>query len=196
MENNQEQLNNKEKYDQQRKDREQKRLNSDRVIKVKKVLKVILVLIVVFLAGHWIYLSIRHSNNNKSEPATNREVALRCTTDMATKFHIHPNLEIIANGQKQEISANIGIIFNCMNPLHTHDRSGLIHIESPEKRDFTLSDFFAVWGKTYNKNQILDYRVDANHIIRQTVNGQEVVDFENTILYDKDQIIISYEQKK
>jgi len=115
---------------------------------------------------------------------------------MATQFHIHPNLEIIINGQKQEIPANIGINATCMNSLHTHDSSGKIHVESPEKRDFTLADFFAVWNKTYAKDQIFDYKVDENHIMRETVNGNEVQDYENTVLRDGDQIIIYYEEKK
>ena len=127
---------------------------------------------------------------------TNREVALACTTDMATQFHIHPNLEIIINGQKQEIPTDIGIVDGCMNALHTHDTTGEIHVESPEKRDFTLDDFFAVWKKTYNKNQIFDHKVDDSHIIRQTVNGKENQEYENIILRDDDQIIISYEEKK
>ncbi len=134
--------------------------------------------------------------NKPFSPKTNREVALTCTADMATQFHIHPNLEIIINGQKQEIPANIGINATCMNSLHTHDSSGKIHVESPEKRDFTLADFFAVWNKTYAKDQIFDYKVDENHIMRETVNGNEVQDYENTVLRDGDQIIIYYEEKK
>jgi hypothetical protein len=129
-------------------------------------------------------------------PKTNREVALACTTDMATQFHIHPNLEIIINGQKQEIPTNIGVKPTCMNSLHTHDNTGKIHVEAPEKRDFNLADFFAVWKKDYNKEQILDYKIDGTHIIRQTVNGKETQDYENTILRDNDQIIIYYEEKK
>ena len=134
----------------------------------------------------------------KSAPPykTNREVALTCTTDMATQFHIHPNLEIIINGQKQEIPTDVGINAGCMNSLHTHDNSGIIHVESPEKRDFNLADFFAVWNKIYNKDQIFDYKTDDTHIIRQTINGQEVQDYENTILRDNDKITIYYEEKK
>lgn len=135
------------------------------------------------------------SDNGRSH-RSNREVALLCTSDMATQFHIHPNLQIVINGQKQEIMANIGISLSCMNALHTHDSSGIIHVESPEKRDFTLSDFFAVWNKTYNKDQILDYKVDNKHVIRETINGQEVEEYENTVLRDKNQIIIFYEEKK
>lgn len=127
---------------------------------------------------------------------TNREVALRCTTDMATQFHIHPVLKIIINGQEQEIPANIGIEVTCMKALHTHDTTGIIHVEAPVKRDFTLADFFAIWGKSFTKDQILDSKVDDNHSIKETVNGQEVQDYENTVLRDKDKIVISYEEKK
>lgn len=119
----------------------------------------------------------------RKSPQTNREVALRCTTDMATQFHIHPQLKIMINGAPQEVPANIGIGARCMNALHTHDASGTIHVESPEKRDFTLADFFAVWGKPFSQDQI----------IRETVNGIEVKDYENTVFRDKDQIVIYYE---
>ncbi len=133
--------------------------------------------------------------NAPAPSKTNRELVLTCTTEMATQFHIHPNLEIIINGQKQEIPTNIGITVDCMDAIHTHDNTGKIHVESPEKRNFTLADFFALWNKTYNKNQIFDYKVDDTHIIRQTINGQETQDYENTVLRDNDQVIIYYEVK-
>lgn len=143
-----------------------------------------------------IVLLVIGTSRNSTSSKTNREVALACTTDTAIQFHFHPNLKIIINGQQQEIPANIGTGTICMNALHTHDNSGAIHVESPEKRDFTLSDFFAVWNKTYNKDQILDYKVDQTHVIRETVNRTEVKDYENTVLRDKDQVVIYYEEKK
>ena len=133
---------------------------------------------------------------NSPSVKTNRELALTCTTDMATQFHIHPHLEIIINGVKQEIPANIGVTPKCMNSLHTHDNTGVLHVESPEQRDFTLADFFAVWDKTFSKDQIFDHKIEDTHIIKETINGTEVQDYENTILRDKDEIIISYEEKK
>ena len=124
---------------------------------------------------------------------TTREVALTCTTDMATVFHIHPHLAVTFDGQPQEIPTNIGIEPGCMNSLHTHDTSGSIHVESPEKRDFTLADFFAVWKKPFDRTQILDQKVDAAHRISVTVNGTAVDTYENTVLSDQDQVVISYE---
>ena len=129
------------------------------------------------------------SQSNK----TNREVALTCTTDMATEFHIHPILEIMANGEKQIVPADIGIQAGCMNALHTHDMVGTIHVESPEKRDFTLADFFAVWEQSFSREEVLGYGVDATHRIRVIVDGIEVDTFENTILKDGERIVISYE---
>ncbi|HSR89646.1 MAG TPA: hypothetical protein VLK22_04645 [Candidatus Udaeobacter sp.] len=124
----------------------------------------------------------------------NAQLLASCTTDMATQFHIHPYLKIIINSQPQEIPANIGISSECMHAIHTHDNTGKIHVESPEKRDFTLGDFFLIWQKTFNKNQILNYKADAAHIIGETVNGLVVNDYENTILRDNDQIVIYYSE--
>lgn len=134
--------------------------------------------------------------NYSASTKTNRELALGCTSDSLTQFHIHPNLKIVINGAQQEIPADIGISFTCMHPIHTHDATGKIHIESPETRDFTLSDFFAVWGKTFNENQILDTTVDNAHAIKVTVNDAAVGTYENTVMRDNDQIVISYEAKR
>ncbi len=134
--------------------------------------------------------------NRSASNQTSRQLALSCTTDMFTTFHIHPHLQILVNGREQSIPTNIGISLTCMHPIHTHDTSGTLHVESPEPRDFTLTDFFAVWGKMFNQNQILESAIDSNHIIKVTVNGAPVDTYENTVLRDKDQIVISYEGKE
>ena len=139
----------------------------------------------------WSNAAAKHKNSSQ----TNREVALTCTTDMATQFHIHPILKIIANGREQTVPANLGILPSCMKSLHTHDTSGVIHVEAPEKRDFTLADFFAVWKQPFSKDEVLSYKVDATHKIRVSVNGAEVRTYENTILRDRDQIVITYEPR-
>jgi hypothetical protein len=123
---------------------------------------------------------------------TTRELALSCTTDALTQFHIHPHLRIIINGTEQIIPAGTGITLACLHPIHTHDSTGTIHIESPVARDFTLGDFFAVWNKPFSKDQILDYKADATHAVTITVNGIRVDTYENTVMHDHDDIVISY----
>lgn len=132
-------------------------------------------------------------NRPANTERTPREVAMTCTTDMATEFHIHPVLEIYINGEKQLIPANVGITPNCMYALHTHTPDGIIHVESPEKKDFTLSDFFAVWDKPFSASQIFDHTIDASHRIRMTVNGEEADTYEHTLLVDEDRVVIYYE---
>lgn len=37
---------------------------------------------------------------------------------------------------------------NNFAPLHTHDRTGMVHIESKENREFTMGYFLSIWGVT------------------------------------------------
>lgn len=140
-------------------------------------------------------IALKSGEDRLSAGLTSREVALRCTTDMATQFHIHAGLEIDLEGRSQEIPADIGVTPSCMNSLHTHDASGQIHIEAPVKRDFTLGDFFAVWKKPFSRDQVLDAKTDGLHAIRVKVNGAPVDTYEDTVLHDEDRIVISYELK-
>lgn len=159
---------------------------------MKTTLAAVVVLTVLLLGGILVMRGNAPQPESQSKK-TNREVALTCTTDMATEFHIHPTLEILVNGEKQLIPADIGIQSSCMNALHTHDMIGTIHVESPEKRDFTLADFFAVWEQPFSSQEVLGYKVDATHRIKVMVDGVEVDGYENTVLKDKEKIIISYE---
>lgn len=114
----------------------------------------------------------------------------------ALSMHIHPELSITMDGQPVAIPANIGVDPTCMKAVHTHDETGKIHIEYPEKRDFVLGDFFAIWGQSFSKDQILDKKVDDTHTITVLVDGQPNQDFENLILNDAQKIEIRYETKQ
>lgn len=129
------------------------------------------------------------------ERMSSRQIALRQTTDMATKFHIHPELVIFINGTQIPIPHDLGIGPTGMTAIHTHDEDGIIHVEAPVKKDFTLGDFFAVWGKDFSRSKILESTVDETTEIIVTVNGQRIGTYENTILKDKDKIVISYQSK-
>jgi len=64
-----------------------------------------------------------------------------------TKIHIHQHLDIFVNGKHIAVPQGIGIYDGqYLTELHTHDTSGVMHVESPTKREFTLGDFFGVWG--------------------------------------------------
>ncbi len=149
-------------------------------------------------------------NNDPYAGKSSRDLALMCDAQEHVVLHIHPVLTINVNGQKQAIPANVGIEglgtnpatheqaatqATCLHFLHTHDATGTLHVESPIQMDYHLSDFFAVWGKQFNKTQILDSKVDDSHKISMTVNGKDSTAFENVVLKDQDQIVINYDKK-
>jgi len=128
------------------------------------------------------------------ESLTSRQVVMQCTTDMATQFHIHAHLVMMIDKQNVPVPAEIGIddATQCMHSIHTHDDTGVIHIEAPVQKDFTLADFFYIWGKSFNKDQIMDSKVDATHGLKMYVDGKEVQSFENLVLQDTQDIFIDY----
>jgi hypothetical protein len=107
-------------------------------------------------------------------------------------MHIHPHLTILINGQDQVIPAGIGLKANGDLPIHTHDDSGTIHIESPAVQDFTLQNFFTVWGQSFSSQNILGHPVDAADPLILTVNGQVSSALGSMVLHDHDNIVIQY----
>ena len=113
-------------------------------------------------------------------------------------IHIHPQLSILVNGTPFSIPAQIGIDpslwkdhsldrfgmqsmpemnMAAMAPLHTHDNSGVVHVESTINRNYTLGEFLNVWGLN------LDGKT-----VRSTMNGNSLTDFRDHVLRDGEQI--------
>lgn len=87
---------------------------------------------------------------------------IQCQTNEQVLFHIHAHLAIFANGQEKQVPLGIGIPNtqvqqtqagpfavggSCFYWLHTHATDGIIHIEAPAQRTFTLGDFYDIWGQ-------------------------------------------------
>lgn len=161
---------------------------------MKKYGTIVIVIVLVVGLFIWAGASKKGARTNL-ENMTSREIALRQTTDMATEYHIHPELTILINSTEYAIPHNLGVVATGMTAIHTHDEKGVIHVEAPIKKDFMLGDFFAVWGKDFSRTRLLDNDVNENTEIVVTVNGQKVDTYENTILRDKDKIVISYQSK-
>ena len=122
-------------------------------------------------------------------------------------LHIHPHLSIDVNGQPITIPENVGIDTSIwknhsldnygmqamaamgmdrMAPLHTHDNSGIIHVELSTNRNYTLGEFLSIWGG-------LD--LDGK-IVKATVDGKPAPDYKNIVLNnDGEQIKLQITQK-
>jgi hypothetical protein len=73
---------------------------------------------------------------------------IRCQPEHL-ESHYHAHLELLRNGHEVKVPALIGIDLQhqCLYWLHTHDATGIMHIESPDTRTYTLGQFFDVWGQ-------------------------------------------------
>lgn len=99
-------------------------------------------------------------------------------------LHYHAELHITIRGEGQMIPAETGVIPGCMKGIHTHDDTGKLHIETPEKMEARLEHFFTIWGKTLSEDQLLDARVEAGESITLTVDGEPVEDPAKHIIED------------
>ena len=94
---------------------------------------------------------------------------IECGTGEQLAFHIHSRLTLFVNGNSERVPYGVGIADPQLQPgvsvpfvgggacfswLHTHATDGIIHIESPVHRTFTLGNFFDVWGQPLSSTQV------------------------------------------
>lgn len=105
-------------------------------------------------------------------------------------MHIHARLSIFIDGQPVTVPANIGVTPTVVQPIHTHDTTGTIHIESDEVRDFRLSEFFALWGEAPIREQLLNHPGSTGWKLTMTVNGAATDALGQHVLRDHDNIVL------
>lgn len=93
---------------------------------------------------------------------------ISCDTSERTVYHVHAHLSLFVNGKQVAVPAGIGITppieeqnnfvdsGGCFYWLHTHDATGIIHIESPNYHTYTLGQFFAEWGQPLSKQRLFN----------------------------------------
>ena len=94
---------------------------------------------------------------------------ITCQGGEQTLFHIHARLTLFVNGRSEKVPYGVGIADPqteqtnrgpfvgggaCFSWLHTHTTDGIIHIESPIQRTFTVGNFFDVWGRPLSTSQV------------------------------------------
>lgn len=91
-------------------------------------------------------------------------------------IHIHAHLDVSVDGQPVEVPAGIGIDRSGrgISPLHTHNATGVIHIESPVNRAFNLGEFFTEWEVTLSPNNVGGLHVGDGKALRIFVNRTQV----------------------
>ncbi|HEV8404699.1 MAG TPA: hypothetical protein VGQ13_02215 [Nitrososphaera sp.] len=103
--------------------------------------------------------------------------------------HDHVSLVLLVNGQQVVIPEGIGTKpelwhdhsldqygSSGISPMHTHDTSGTIHIESATSREYTVGEFLKMAG------------ISAGNITGATVDGNELVDVQNHAMKNGEKI--------
>jgi hypothetical protein len=90
--------------------------------------------------------------------------------------HYHAHLDVIVDGRHITVPAQIGIdnIREAISPVHTHDTTGVVHIESAKDIPFTLGQFFTEWGEPLTAQQVGPKTISSGEVLRVYRNGKPV----------------------
>ena len=94
---------------------------------------------------------------------------IQCAPIEQLSYHIHAHLQVYTDGQPRQLPGGIGLLGpvvqqtpagpfygaqKCYYWLHTHTADGIIHIESPTARVYTLGSFFDEWRQPLSANRV------------------------------------------
>src|SRR5262249_780058 len=129
--------------------------------------------LVAVIAGIGIYYAMVPRTSLQAIPTI---YSIGCNSMEQAVFHIHTHLDIIINGVYFLVPSQIGISRSCFYWPHNHDETGIVHVQAPMHRDFTLGQFFDIWGKKLSNDQIFTYVASANSPLNLYINGTKVPD--------------------
>lgn len=109
--------------------------------------------------------------------------------------HDHVSLVLLVNGQQVTIPEGIGMNPQLwhdhsldqygpygISPMHTHDTSGTIHIESTIPREYTVGEFLKVAG------------INTDNLTRTTIDGNRLVDVQNHAMKNGEKIQVEFSE--
>jgi hypothetical protein len=107
-------------------------------------------------------------------PAGETVGGISCDAQEGQRIHIHQHLVILDHGKPVPIPANVGQPAGkrCIYWLHTHTPDGIIHVEAPKDRSFTLGDFFSVAGQPLSKTAAAAAHTAKGEKMTVWVNGK------------------------
>ncbi len=129
-----------------------------------------------------------------------RAIGLDPLTAEGQVVHIHQHLDLYVDGKPVQVPGDVGIgpqeAF--ISDLHTHASypPGIVHVESPTQAQFTLGQFFAVWGVPLSASCVGSLCEKGAAQLRVFVDGKPVAgDPTRIILEDHQEIVLAYGTK-
>jgi hypothetical protein len=110
-----------------------------------------------------------------------------------TTLHEHANVQVFVNGEPQSVPQGIGVAEDGLASLHTHTGDGLVHVESSQVRDFTLGEFFDVWGVFLSPTCIGAHCQQADEELIVFLDGQRVDGpIRDVVLDDQSVVVVTF----
>jgi hypothetical protein len=108
------------------------------------------------------------------------------------KVHHHALIHIYNDGLLIPVAPNIGIHKPAYSSVHTHDQTGIIHMESDVPHKFTIGTFFAIWGVRFGNASLGTFVNDGDKKVHVYVNGKPITDPVHYVMRDQDNIVVGY----
>jgi uncharacterized protein YcfL len=146
--------------------------------KTRSIINWVLIVVIIIIAYPFMLLMGESSTQNfhvygQATDTMNDDLmidGIECVRTEQFAFHIHTKFNITINNESYPIPAGIGINpNNCIYWLHTHDDSGIIHVESPVEKEFTLGQFLRIWNKFNSSDTVVQ------DITNNNINGTVVI---------------------
>lgn len=134
------------------------------------------------------------ANNGNGLRARLAAIGLPALAAEGTVLHIHSHLDVFVGGTRVVVPAGIGIdpYGRFISPLHTHDTTGVIHVEAPTVQTFTLGQFFDVWGVRFGGGCLGGYCSARSRKLRVYADGRRVADPQRLPLAAHEEIVVAF----
>jgi hypothetical protein len=112
-------------------------------------------------------------------------------------MHEHANVQIFVRGEATTIPVDVGIDRAeqpaAIASVHTHTADGVVHVESNSLAEFTLGQFFDVWGVRLSGTCLGGFCESGEDALQVFVDGAEVTTgIRNVALDDQSVIVVTF----
>src|SRR5260370_18743743 len=133
--------------EQRRKEQQRREEERRRSARTKRITAISIIAVGVLAVAGLVYLVVARSQTpaNAAYPAVDN---VSCQSTEQAGTHIHAHVPVYVSGVKTPIPPHVGIASDtsCLYWLHTHDDTGVIHIEAPQDASPTFAPLLDFCG--------------------------------------------------
>jgi len=123
-----------------------------RAAQEKRITTFAIIAVAVLAIANLIYFVVAQNQTpaNAAYPPIDN---VSCQSTEQGGTHIHAHVTMYVNGTQAPMPADIGIApdGSCLYWLHTHDTTGVIHVEAPANVSVTFGDFLDIWEQRFQQ---------------------------------------------